>query len=187
MTSPRQKSAKKRFVEVADSVSGFNEKSMGDEREAHVILRAYTFALVSGTFLLTVAGALLALFGYWGFALGAVLFGGLQSYLAIGYAAANSVSLFALEKKTSQKRKRIALFVYLGVLAVLLGARGFQMFTGRPVFGSYGVGQGSAVDPTDFWSTVAGAIVGLLAVLIGKKILDRRTSGKEDDFEDLDE
>lgn len=34
-----------RFTALADTVSGFDDPSMGDEREREVILRAYTFAM----------------------------------------------------------------------------------------------------------------------------------------------
>jgi hypothetical protein len=52
------KNIKTRMIAFADRVSGFDDPSMGDEREANVIMRGHTFALVVGSGTLTLAGAL---------------------------------------------------------------------------------------------------------------------------------
>lgn len=183
--SKRTMSPRTRFIKIADTISGFNEGSMGDERESLVITKAYTFALVVGVCLLLVIGMILALFGYWGFALGAVAFGGVQSYLAIGYAAAQGVSVFGLNDKTSTKRKRWSVFTTILLLCVMLGARVFHLVQGHPVFGTHGLTTPVSLSSTasEASGMVVGVIVGLLAVGLAGRLLKRReaASAQQDD------
>lgn len=172
------------FVRVADSVAGLNEQSMGDERESQVILRAYTFALVTGMFALMITGAILSLFGYWGFALSAVLLGAFQSYLAIAYAAANNVSLFALETQTSSARKLASLITFLVIMVVFFGARGYQIYAGKPMLERNALTENGNVPTSDFWSMLAGAVCGLVFVFVAQALISRRRQRQTPNLED---
>lgn len=192
MLEPQNVAMRQKVVNLADSVVGFHEESMGDEREAQVILRAYTFALVTGTFLLVVVSALLALFGYWAFALGSLVFGALQSYLAIMYASACGVSLYQLEERTSVRRKRASISMYLVLVAVIFGARGFQLYQGRPVFGSHGVVESALTNApmqpdAQFWGMLTGAVCGVLAVAGARTLGSKRRENKQSLVDLVDE
>lgn len=173
-------SPKTRFIKIADTISGFNEGSMGDERESLVITKAYTFALVVGVCLLLMIGMILALFGYWGFALGAVAFGGVQSYLAIGYAAAQGVSVFGLNDKTSTRRKRWSMFATILLLCVMFGARAYHLVQGHPVFGSHGLTTPVSLTSTasETAGMVVGATVGIVVVGVAGRLLKRREAAR---------
>lgn len=48
---------------LADRIAGFNDPSMGDERERDVILRAYTFGAVVSIYVFYILGVLFAVIG----------------------------------------------------------------------------------------------------------------------------
>lgn len=179
MSSTDSRSIRTKFIAVADSLAGLHDESMGDEREALVITKAYTFALVLGTAALMVCGAVFALFGYWVFALGAVLFGGLQSYLAVAYASAHGVSLFELTERTSPARKRKTAIVFGVVACVMFGARIFQMLSGSPVFGDYGSTEPASDALSESIGLVVGAVCGVVAVLVFGVIQKKRRQARD--------
>lgn len=175
-----------KFVRIADAVSGFNEQSMGDEREALVITRAYTFALVVGTALLMCVGAALTLFGYWGFALGAIIFAGLQSYLAVGYASVQGVSVFGLNDKSSGARKRATYIFGALVLIVLIAGRAYHLITGHPLIGTHAVTEPAHVvsSTSEAVGLIVGALCGIGAVFVTAAILKRRAARRSTVDED---
>ncbi|MFD2839384.1 hypothetical protein ACFSYH_02200 [Populibacterium corticicola] len=175
------KSLKDLMIAFADRVSGFDDPSMGDEREANVIMKGHTFALVVSSGTLTIAGAGFALFGFWYVALGAILLGGLQSYLTIGYAAAHGVSIYGLTDRSARNRKIASLIGYLATVAVLLGARFYQLRMGHPVFGDYGVIQVTPDTTSESIGMIAGVIVGIVAVFIVLKFRAHQRKRAEDD------
>ncbi|WP_205683404.1 hypothetical protein [Brevibacterium sp. S111] len=54
---------KHRGNELADKIAGFNDPSMGDERERDVILRAYTLGAVVSTYVFFALGLIFAVLG----------------------------------------------------------------------------------------------------------------------------
>ncbi len=175
------KNLKDRMIAFADRVSGFDDPSMGDEREANVIMRGHTFALVVGSGTLTIAGAGFALFGFWYVALGAILLGALQSYLAIGYAAAHGVSIYGLTDRSARRRKIASLVLYFATLVVLLGARFYQLRVGHPVFGDYGALDVTPDTADESVGMVVGAALGTVIILVVLKLRARQRERAEED------
>src|SRR5699024_9228769 len=54
---------KPRTNELADRIAGFDDPSMGDEREREVILRAYTFGSIVSTYVFFALGVIFAVIG----------------------------------------------------------------------------------------------------------------------------
>jgi high-affinity Fe2+/Pb2+ permease len=175
------KNIKTRMIAFADRVSGFDDPSMGDEREANVIMRGHTFALVVGSGTLTLAGAGFALFGFWHVALGAVLLGALQSYLAIGYAAAHGVSIYGLTDRSTRKRKIASVIIYFATLVVLLGARFYQLRMGHPVFGDYGSLEVTSETTGESIGMIVGAALGIVIIFALLKLRTRQRERSEED------
>lgn len=147
---------------AADSISGFDDPSMGDERERDVTLRAYTFAMQLGVYLSLLFALLLAVVGVGFWSVTLILAAGIASWAAIWYCERENVSMAALVERAGPRRKKLAWILVTFFMLAWLGAMAFHMLTGAPLVpidASPGNGDSSV-------STVVGGFVGALVGLL---------------------
>jgi len=164
---------------IADSLSGFDDPSMGDERQREVILRAYTFAMQLGLFLSFAVALLLAVVGLGFASLAVVVVAGTSSWAAVWYCARENVSMPMLVNRANPRRKRLTLFVTGAFVIAWVAARSFHVLTGAPLLSvdsDRGVGEAS---------TVVGMLVGgglaAVVVILAMKRAEKRATRKEMD------
>ena len=169
-----------RLTALADSVSGFDDPSMGDEREREVILRAYTFAMQLGLYLSLVLAIWLSVVGAGQWSLLPILFAGLSSWAAIWYCARADVDLMALTRRVRPRRRR-AVAVLMTLLVAAWGiALGVHVLTGSPLWDT-GIELGSMELSG---STIAGAVVGGVASVVVVLLLSRYTRLRAEKVDD---
>ena len=176
-----------RFTEIADSISGVRDPSMGDERERDVILRAYTFSSVVATYAAFAVAILLAVIGVGLWSVLVVLAAGLTGWGAIWYCARNDVDLPAMTERTTGRRRRVT-YSSMAVLSVLwVAALLFHVLTGAPLVP---VDLGFPGPSDNGFATVAGALVGgaggIAAVIVAFKLTSRSIRKREQAAEDED-
>lgn len=176
-----------RFTEIADTISGVRDPSMGDERERDVILRAYTFSSVLATYAAFAIAILLAVIGVGLWSVLVVLAAGLSGWGAIWYCARNDVDLAAMTERMTGRRRRVT-YSSMAVLSVLwIAAVLFHVLTGAPLV-PIDLGFPAAAD--NGFSTVLGALVGgavgIVAVVVALKLMSRSIGRSEQAAEDED-
>lgn len=155
-----------RLKALADTVSGFDDPSMGDERQREVILRAYTFAMQLGLYLSLILAVWLSVVGAGQWSLLPVLFAGLSSWAAIWYCARDGVDLMDLTHRVRPRRRRTVAVLMTVLVAAWALALGAHVVTGSPLLAT-GINLGrESLSGSTLGGAVVGAVVGILAVIV---------------------
>lgn len=169
-----------RFTALADTVSGFDDPSMGDERQREVILRAYTFAMQLGLYLSLVLAIWLSVVGDGQWSLLPVLFAGLSSWAAIWYCSRAGVDLMALTRRVRPRRRRVVSALMTLLVAAWGIALGVHVLTGSPLWNT-GIELGSTELSDVTMAGVVGAIAGVVVVVVLSVYTRRRADRLDDD------
>ena len=170
-----------RFTALADTVSGFDDPSMGDEREREVILRAYTFAMQLGLYLSLVLAIWLSVVGAGQWTLLPWLFAGLSSWAAIWYCSRAGVDLMALTRRVRPRRRRVVTALMMLLVAAWGIALAVHVLTGSPLWDT-GIELGSTeLSGSTLAGVVVGAIAGVVVVVVLSIYTRRRTERLDDD------
>lgn len=162
MTNTR-KSAKPNAL--ADRIAGFNDPSMGDERERDVILRAYTFASVVSTYVFFALGVLFAVIGggiFWT----ALIFlcSGVTGVAVSTYCKREGIDWKMVLARANRKRLVTGQLVGAAFSITWLAAIAYHQSTGHPLLD---VGLGTTVgDSTGSSSIFIGAASGFITVVV---------------------
>lgn len=176
--------------ELADRIAGFNDPSMGDERERDVILRAYTFGSVVSMYVFLGLGVLFAVIGAGLWTLPLILGASVLSFAVSGYCKREGVD-FALATARAAPRRLVMSQLIGAVVAVAWAfAVGFHQTTGHPLIEA---GLGSTVSSTSGSSLIIGGVFGmaialtLMAVSRHRKLKQARIeAARAADIEDED-
>ena len=175
-----------RLKALADTVSGFDDPSMGDERQRAVILRAYTFAMQLGLYLSLLLAVWLSVVGAGQWSLLPVLFAGLSSWAAIWYCAREGVDLLALTLRVRPRRRRVVAVLMTLLVAAWAIALVAHVVTGTPLLVTgIDLGQGAPSGST-LGGAVVGGVVGILAVLALHRFTRSRARSHDEDPGDED-
>lgn len=156
-----------------DTLLGYRDPSMGDERERDVILRAnglaHTLALVFGLLVAVFMAA-----GGLGWAAILVLLAVcLPVYAAYFYARNEGVDMVVQNGRTSKARRICA--VVFGVVAcgAVLSAIGYQIIAGEPLL-NISWGPNESGDVGEIAGMLIGAVCGAGVILLGMYLLRRK-------------
>lgn len=154
---------KKRTNDLADRIAGFNDPSMGDERERDVILRAYTFGAVVSTYVFFALGLLFAVIGAGLWTVPIVLATGVMGAATATYCRREGVDFTLVSARVAPKR--LITSYIIGTIFTLgwLFAVIFHQTTGHPLVNArlgsmFGVSDGGS-------SMIIGAAVGIVVVI----------------------
>lgn len=147
---------------LADSISGFDDPSMGDEREHGVILRAYTFGSIVSTYVLLALTVLFAVIGAGFWTVPLALAAGVTTVAASAYSRRAGVD-FSLALARAEPKRLLKGFVLSAVvIAAWLFAVVYHQSTGLPLIEA---GLGSMPRSSTSVSLTIGAVIGVLAAL----------------------
>lgn len=156
---------KKRPNAFADRVAGFDDPSMGDERERDVILRAYTFGAVVSTYVFFALALVFAVLGAGLWSALIILASGVSGVAISAYCRRENVDFSMAMARVSPKRLIVA-NITGGLFAIAwLAAVVFHMSTGHPLID---VGMGDRVmpgAPSSTYSVVIGGAVGFIIAI----------------------
>lgn len=155
----------------ADWVAGFNDPSMGDEREREVILRAYTYAMQLSLYCsLAIAVVFAAVGAGWWSAVPLVAMI-LPTAAAARYARREGVDLAQLTESASAKRRNWALLVSILAVACWAAALAYHQLVGHPLFRvSFGTFGGDD-SPSSSIGLIVGAGVGVAGGVAAQRLL----------------
>jgi len=156
---------KKPTNELADRIAGFNDPSMGDERERDVILRAYTFGAVVSTYVFFALALLFAILGA-GIWSALIVLGSLVTSIAISaYCNRENVDFSLAMARVSPKRLVVGNIVGAVFAILWVGAIVFHMSQGYPLIDA-GMGASTTLGvSTGTYSIVFGAAVGFIVTI----------------------
>lgn len=156
---------KHRGNELADKIAGFNDPSMGDERERDVILRAYTLGAVVSTYVFFALGLIFAVLGAGVWSAFIILGSIATSSVVSGYCKRENVDFSMSMARVSPKRLIVGNIVGAVFAIVWVGAIVFHMSEGRPLIDA-GMGTSATFGaPTSMYAIVIGAAVGFIATI----------------------
>lgn len=147
----------------ADRIAGFDDPSMGDERERDVILRAYTLGAVVSTYVFFALALIFAVFGagMWSVL---IVFGSMVTSIVISaYCQRENVDFSMSMARVSPKRLIIGNIVGALFAIVWVGAIVFHISNGYPLI-DVGLG-GSFSQLSSSYSIVFGAAFGFIVAL----------------------
>ena len=149
----------------ADRIAGFDDPSMGDERERDVILRAYTLGAVVSTYVFFALGLIFAVLGagLWSvlIVLGSIVTSGVIS----GYCKRENVDFSMAMARVSPRRLIVGNIVGAVFAIVWVGAIVFHMSEGYPLIDA-GMGNRTMPGaPSSTYSIVIGAAFGFIIAL----------------------
>ena len=156
---------KKHTNELADRIAGFNDPSMGDERERDVILRAYTLGAVVSTYVFFALALIFAVFGagMWSVL---IVFGSMVTSIVISaYCQRENVDFSMAMARVSPRRLIVGNIVGALFAIVWVGAIVFHISNGYPLID---VGMGNQTmpgAPPSTYSIVIGAAFGFIVAL----------------------
>ena len=156
---------KKHTNELADRIAGFNDPSMGDERERDVILRAYTLGAVVSTYVFFALALIFAVFGagMWSVL---IVFGSMVTSIAVSaYCQRENVDFSMAMARVSPRRLIVGNIVGALFAIAWVGAIVFQLSNGYPLID---VGMGNQTmpgAPSSTYSIVIGAAFGFIVAL----------------------
>ena len=156
---------KKHTNELADRIAGFNDPSMGDERERDVILRAYTLGAVVSTYVFFALALIFAVFGagMWSVL---IVFGSMVTSIVISaYCQRENVDFSMAMARVSPRRLIVGNIVGALFAIAWVGAIVFQLSNGYPLIA---VGMGNQTmpgAPSSTYSIVIGAAFGFIIAL----------------------
>lgn len=154
---------KKHTNELADRIAGFNDPSMGDERERDVILRAYTFGAVVSTYAFFALGLLFAVIGAGLWTVPIVLATGVMGAATAIYCRREGVDFRLVSARVAPKRLITSYIIGAIFTAGWLFAVIFHQATGHPLINA---GLGSMFGVSDGGSSmIIGAAVGIVVVV----------------------
>ena len=159
---------KPRTNELADRIAGFDDPSMGDEREREVILRAYTFGSIVSTYVFFALGVIFAVIGGGMWTALIVLASGVSGMAVSAYCKRENVD-FSLAMARTAPRRLLISYVVGAVFAIAwVAAIVFHMTTGHPLID---VGLGSDLSGlTSSTSIAIGAAVGFAGAIVAMSI-----------------
>ena len=149
----------------ADRIAGFDDPSMGDERERDIILRAYTFGAVVSTY---VFFALALIFAVLGAGMWSVLivFGSMVTSIAVSaYCQRENVDFSMAMARVSPRRLIVGNIVGALFAIAWLAAVVFHMSNGYPLIDA---GMGNRLmpgAPSSTYSIVIGGAIGFIIAL----------------------
>lgn len=156
---------KKHTNELADKIAGFNDPSMGDERERDVILRAYTLGAVVSTYVFFALGLIFAVLGAGVWSAFIILGSIATNSVVSGYCKRENVDFSMSMARVSPKRLVVGNIVGAVFAIVWVGAIVFHMSEGRPLIDA-GMGTSATFGaPTSMYAIVIGAAVGFIATI----------------------
>ena len=149
----------------ADRIAGFDDPSMGDERERDIILRAYTFGAVVSTY---VFFALALIFAVLGAGMWSVLivFGSMVTSIAVSaYCQRENVDFSMAMARVSPRRLIVGNIVGALFAIAWLAAVVFHMSNGYPLIDA---GMGNRLmpgAPSSTYPIVIGGAIGFIIAL----------------------
>src|SRR5699024_1975583 len=147
-----------RSNELADRIAGFDDPSMGDEREREVILRAYTFGSIVSTYAFFALGLIFAVIGGGMWTALIVIASGASGVAISAYCKRENVD-FSLAMARTAPRRLLTAYLIGAVFAIAwVAAIVFHMSVGHPLI-DVGLG-GDLGEVTSSSSIVIGAAVG---------------------------
>ena len=156
---------KKHTNELADRIAGFNDPSMGDERERDVILRAYTLGAVVSTYVFFALALIFAVFGagMWSVL---IVFGSMVTSIVISaYCQRENVDFSMAMARVSPRRLIVGNIVGALFAIAWVGAIVFQLSNGYPLIDA-GMGNRTMPGaPSSTYSIVIGAAFGFIIAL----------------------
>lgn len=156
---------KKPTNELADRIAGFNDPSMGDERERDVILRAYTFGAVVSTYVFFALGLLFAILGAGIWSALIVLGSMVTSIVISAYCDRENVDFSMAMARLSPRRLIIGNIVGAVFAIIWVGALVFHLSRGYPLIDA-GMGASTTLGvSTSTYSIVFGAALGFIAAI----------------------
>lgn len=156
---------KNRPNEFADRLAGFNDPSMGDERERDIILRAYTFGAVVSTYVFFTLALIFTLLGagLWSVL---IVFGSMVTSIVISVYCKREGVDFSLSMARVSPRRLVIGNIIGAVFAVLwVGAIVFHMSNGYPLIDAGMGNRAMPGAPSSTYSIVIGAAFGFVIAL----------------------
>lgn len=149
--------------DLADRIAGFDDPSMGDERERDVILRAYTLGAVVSTYVFFSLGLIFALFGAGMWSVLIVLGSMVTSIVISAYCKRENVDFSIAMARVSPRRLILGNIVGAVFAIVWVGAIVFHMSNGYPLI-DVDLG-GDFSRSSSSYSIVFGAAFGFIAAI----------------------
>ncbi|WP_210604372.1 hypothetical protein [Brevibacterium oceani] len=154
---------KKPTNELADRIAGFNDPSMGDERERDVILRAYTFGAVVSTYAFFALALIFAVIGAGLWTVPIVLASGVTGAATAIYCRREGVDFKLVAARIAPKRLITSYIIGAIFTAGWLVAVIFHVTSGHPLIDA---GLGSMLAVSDGGSSlIMGAAIGIVVVI----------------------
>lgn len=156
---------KNRSNELADRIVGFDDPSMGDERERDVILRAYTFGAVVSTYVFFALALIFAVIGAGMWSVLIVLGSMVTSVVISAYCQRENVDFSMAMARVSPRRLIIGNIVGALFAVAWVGAVVFHLSTGVPLID---VGMGASTTfgaPTSAYTIAISAAFGFIVAL----------------------
>lgn len=152
----------------ADRIAGFDDPSMGDERERDVILRAYTLGAVVSTYVFFALALIFAVFGagMWSVL---IVFGSMVTSIVISaYCQRENVDFSMSMARVSPRRLIVGNIVGALFAIVWVGAIVFHISNGYPLID---VGMGNQTMPGAPSSTYSIAISAAFGFIVALTIM----------------
>lgn len=156
---------KKHTNELADRIAGFDDPSMGDERERDIILRAYTFGAVVSTYVFFALALIFAVLGAGMWSALIVLASGVSGVAISSYCRRENVDFSMAIARVSPKRLIISNIISGVFTLAWLAAVVFHMSNGYPLIDA---GMGNRLmpgAPSSTYSIVIGGAIGFIIAL----------------------
>ena len=160
-TNPRAR----RTNALADRIAGFDDPSMGDERERDVILRAYTFASTLSIYVFLGLGIVFAVIGAGMWSVLIVLASGVAGSAVSSYCRRENVDFTLAMARISPRRLVVSYVVGAIFAAAWLAAIVFHQTVGHPLI-DVGLGSAAEAFSEDALPVVIGGIVGFAAAVV---------------------
>jgi hypothetical protein len=184
---------KNRSNELADKIAGFNDPSMGDERERDVILRAYTLGAVVSTYVFFALGLIFAILGAGVWSALIVLGSLVTSSVISTYCKRENVDFSMSLARVSPRRLIVGNIVGAVFAIIWVSAIVFHMSEGYPLIDA-GMGASTTLGASvSAYSIVLGAAIGFIVTItlmtisrVHKTKQARAEAAAADEIEDED-
>ncbi|MGP9623529.1 hypothetical protein ACT3S7_11225 [Corynebacterium sp. AOP34-AQ2-28] len=153
---------------LADSIAGFDDPSMGDERERDVILRAFTVGAIASTAVFFALGVFTAVIGGGFWSVPVILGSGVSGLVVANYCKREGVDYSQAMARVEPKRLMVSYIVSAAFLVAWLCALVFHQRTGHPLVD---VGLGTSMDSSSGYAPLlGGAVTGFVVYIIANTI-----------------
>lgn len=149
----------------ADRIAGFDDPSMGDERERDVILRAYTFGSIFSTYAFFTLALIFAVLGAGLWSALIVLASGVSGVAISAYCRRENVDFSMAMARVSPKRLIVANVIGGVFTLAWLAAVVFHMSNGYPLIDAGMGNRAMPGAPSSTYSIVIGAAIGFIIAL----------------------